>query len=273
MKEYASLPIKVVQVVATLLVLVPIAWMVGISLKPADEPFATPAQLWPSSLTLDNYRAALRPEFGGYLFNSVVVSALTIVISTGLGFLGAFGLQRFRGRLRLGLLAFLIAGQMVPAAAIIIPIFAGARELGLINSRPGLALAYVALTLPVATIMQYTFLSGLPEEVFEAAHIDGASTWQLLRYVVAPMAVPGLVSAAVWLAVLVWQEFLFALSMTTTKETWTLPVGLSDFIGQYGIRYGELMATSIVMSIPVVVVFLLLQRHLVQGITAGAVKG
>lgn len=264
---------KIGQIVVALVIIAPIIWMFGLSLKPPGEPFANPANLWPNAPTLGNYSSALRPEFRTYFLNSSILSIVTVLISVSLGLVGAYGLLQTKIRSRLVLITALVAAQMVPAASIIIPLFSATKDLGLLDTRAALIGAYVALTLPVATVMQYTFLRRLPHEVFEAARVDGASTGRILVSIVLPLSVPALIATSVWLTVVVWQEFLFALSFTTSPQMRTLPVGLNDFIGQYGIRYGELMATSIVMSVPVIALFLLLQRYFVQGITAGAVKG
>lgn len=264
---------RILQVCLVLAVIAPIVWMFGISLKPAAEPFASPAKLWPSSPTFANYASTLRPQFRTYFLNSSLLSAVTVVVSVSLGLLGAYGLLYTKIRMRLLAITALIAAQMVPAASIIIPIFTATKKLGLVDTHAALMIAYVALTLPVATVMLYTFLRRLPGEILEAARVDGASNTRILLQIVIPLSVPSIIASAVWLTVLVWQEFLFALSMTTSPSMRTLPVGLNDFIGQYGIRYGELMATSMVMSLPVVIMFLALQRYFVQGITAGAVKG
>lgn len=267
------LAVKVLQVAVVLVVLVPIVWMVGVALKPGDEPFASPAQLWPDSPTLDNFASALRPQFGAYFLNSTIVAAASVVVSVGLGLLGAYGMVQSGRRIRVILITALVTGQMVPAATIIIPIFGAARQLNVIDTHIALIVSYIALTLPVATVMNYAFMKTIPFELFEAARIDGASGARTFRSVILPLSVPGIISSSVWLLIVVWQEFLFALALTTSPEMRTLPVGLSDFIGQYGIRYGELMATGIAMSVPIVVLFFFLQRYFVSGLTAGATKG
>lgn len=265
--------IRVSQVLVTFLVALPLIWMFGVSLKPASEPFASPAQLWPNSMTADNYLSSFRPEFQTYFLNSFLVSTVTVLVAVLFGLLGAYGLLQSPRGIRWLVFPALVMGQMVPAASIIIPIFALVRGLGLLDTHLALILAYIALTLPLSTVMNYAFMRAIPREIIEAATVDGASTFRIFFRIIFPLSIPGVVATAVWLTVVVWQEFLFALAMTTSKEMRTLPVGLNDFLGQYGIRYGELMATSIVMSIPVIALFLVLQRFFVQGLLSGATKG
>lgn len=263
----------VAQLVLLVLVLLPFFWMLSVSFKPAAEPFAIPARLWPEQPTLANYQTAIRPEFRRYLLNSTIVSIATIVISISAGLLAAYSFSRFRLRgWRLLLLAFIVA-QMFPVSTMIIPIFRIVNGLELLNTYPALIGAYVTITLPVAIWMLRGFVSGIPVDMEEAALVDGATRLQAFWHVVVPVVRPGIVATAVWIAVVTWQEFIYALALTTTRDMRTVSVGMNDFIGQYGIRYGELMASSVVISIPIVALFLFLQRYFVAGLTAGATKG
>ena len=166
-----------------------------------------------------------------------------------------------------------VLAQMFPHSAIIIPIYRMMRAADLLNTYASLIIAYVSVTLPVAIWMLRGFLMKLPISLEEAAAIDGAGPLRVFWDIVVPLARPGVIATAVYVLIVTWQEFLFALSFTSTREMRTLPVGLNDFIGQYGIRYGELMASSVMVSVPVIVVFFFLQRYFVAGLTAGAVKG
>ena len=147
------------------------------------------------------------------------------------------------------------------------------KSADLLNTYASLIIAYITVTLPVAIWMLRGFLARLPLTLEEAAAIDGAGPLRAFFEIIVPLCRPGIVATAVFVLIVTWQEFLFALSFTSTKEMRTLPVGMNDFIGQYGIRYGELMASSVLISLPVIVVFFLLQRQFVAGLTAGAVKG
>ncbi|NOZ33400.1 MAG: carbohydrate ABC transporter permease [Alphaproteobacteria bacterium] len=254
-------------------VLVPLFWMVSVSLKPPTEPFAIPARLWPEAPTLDNYITAFRPEFRTYFINSVIVSGASVAITVTLALLAAYSFTRGQLVAISVLLSLVVLAQMFPHSAIIIPIYKMMRAADLLDTRTALIIAYVSVTLPVAVWMLRGFLMKLPVSLEEAAAIDGAGPLRIFFDIVVPLARPGIIATAVYVLIVTWQEFLFALSFTSSKEMRTLPVGLNDFIGQYGIRWGELMASSVMVSVPVVVVFFFLQRYFVAGLTAGAVKG
>ncbi len=261
------------QVALAIVILLPFFWMVSVSLKPATEPFAIPARLWPAHPTLANYVTAFRPEFRIYFLNSLVVSLSTVVVSVSLGLLAAYTFTRRQTRLILVCMSFVVAAQMFPASAIIIPIYKMMKAANLLNTYASLILAYITITLPVAIWMLRAFMARLPVELDEAAAVDGAGPIRTFFSVILPLCKPGIVATSVFVLIVTWQEFLFALSFTSTKEMRTLPVGMNDFIGQYGIRYGELMASSVMISLPVIAVFFLLQRQFVAGMTAGAIKG
>ncbi|KAJ56030.1 ABC transporter permease [Actibacterium mucosum KCTC 23349] len=261
------------QIALAAFVLLPFFWMISVSLKPATEPFAIPARLWPQDPTLENYVTAFRPEFRTYFVNSMIVSGASVVITVVLGLLAAYSFSRAQLLIITVLMGGVVLAQMFPHSAIIIPFYKMMRAADLLNTYASLIIAYVSVTLPVAVWMLRGFLLKLPVSLEEAAAIDGASPLRIFCEIVVPLARPGVIATAVYVLIVTWQEFLFALSFTSTKEMRTLPVGLNDFIGQYGIRYGELMASSVMVSMPVIAVFFFLQRYFVAGLTAGAVKG
>ena len=265
--------LTLLQIVLAGVILLPFFWMVSVSLKPATEPFAIPARLWPQQPTLDNYVAAFRPEFRVYFLNSLIVSLSTVAITVTLGLFAAYSFTRHQSRAVLALLTLVVGAQMFPASAIIIPIYQLMKGADLLNTYASLIIAYVTITLPVAIWMLRGFLARLPIELDEAAAVDGAGPFRTFFSIIVPLSGPGVVATTVFVLIVTWQEFLFALSFTSTRDMRTLPVGMNDFIGQYGIRYGELMASSVLISLPVVAVFFLLQRQFVTGLTAGAVKG
>jgi ABC-type glycerol-3-phosphate transport system permease component len=261
------------QILLAVFVLLPFFWMISVSLKPPTEPFAIPARLWPEEPTLSNYVAAFRPEFRTYFLNSMIVSGASVAITVTLALLAAYSFARGTLLVLTGLMALVVLAQMFPHSAIIIPIYKLMRAADLLNTHAALIIAYVSVTLPVAIWMLHGFLVKLPVSLEEAAAMDGAGPVRVFFQIVVPLARPGIIATAVYVLIVTWQEFLFALSFTSTQEMRTLPVGLNDFIGQYGIRYGELMASSVMVSMPVIAVFFFLQRYFVAGLTAGAVKG
>lgn len=262
-----------VQILLAVFVLLPFFWMFSVSLKPPTEPFAIPARLWPKDPTLENYAAAFRPEFRTYFMNSLIVSGASVAITVSLGLMAAWVFARGQLLILTALMVLAALAQMFPHSAIIIPIYRMMRAAELLDTYASLIAAYVSVTLPATIWILRGFLLKLPVSLEEAAAIDGAGPFRVFRDVVVPQARPGVIAAAVYVLIVTWQEFLFALSFTSTRDMRTLPVGLNDFIGQYGIRYGELMASSVMVSVPVIVAFLFLQRHFVAGLTAGAVKG
>lgn len=268
-----KVPLVVLQLVIAFLVLFPFFWMLSVSLKPGTEPFAIPAKLWPDQPTLENYVLAFRPEFRRYFLNSIVVSGATVLITVPLALLAAYSLTRYQFRILSVFLAAVILAQFFPAGAMIIPIYKMVKAADLLDTYASLIIAYITVTLPVAIWMLRGFLTRVPKTLEEAAAIDGAKPLRAFFDIVVPLARPGIVATTVFVLIVTWQEFLFALSFTSTKEMRTLPVGMNDYIGQYGIRYGELMASSVMVSLPVVVIFFFLQRQFVSGLTAGAVKG
>jgi multiple sugar transport system permease protein/raffinose/stachyose/melibiose transport system permease protein len=227
-------------------ILLPFFWMVSVSLKPATEPFAIPARLWPQNPTLENYVTAFRPEFRTYFVNSVIVSLSTVVITVTLALFAAYAFTRAQFRLLTIAMTLVIVAQMFPASAIIIPIYKIMRGAGLLDTYAALIVAYVTVTLPVAIWMLRGFMANLPLTLEEAAAIDGAGPVRTFFEIILPLARPGVVATAVFVLIVTWQEFLFALSFTSTREMRTLPV---------------------------IAAFLLLQRQFVAGLTAGAVKG
>lgn len=268
-----SILLLALQLLLLTAVLLPFFWMLSVSFKPANEPFAIPARLWPENPTLANYKNAFYPEFRRYFLNSTIVSLATIAISISAGLLAAYSFSRFRIRGFRFLLVAIILAQMFPVATMIIPIYQIVRNFGLLNTYPALIGAYLTITLPVSIWMLLGFIRNIPPELEESALIEGATRLQAFIRIVVPLARPGIVATAVWIAVVTWQEFMFALALTTSRDMRTVSVGMSDFIGQYGIRYGELMASSVMVSVPIIAVFFFLQRYFVAGLTAGATKG
>jgi ABC-type glycerol-3-phosphate transport system permease component len=265
--------IVVAQIAVSILVLLPFFWMLSVSFKPNDEPFSIPARLWPANPTLENYLNVLYPEFIRYGINSVIVSLITMVVAITCGLLAAYSFSRLPVPGFRWILVAIVAAQMFPVTTMIIPIYQVVRGLGLINTYAALVLAYLTLTLPVSIWMLRSFILNIPEELEQAAMVDGCTRFQAFRRIIVPLALPGIAATAVWIAIVTWQEFLFALAFTTSQDMRTIPVGILDFVGQYGIKYGEMMAGSVVVSIPIIILFFWLQKYFIAGLTAGAVKG
>ena len=253
--------------------LLPFLWFVSTSLKSATEINAIPPVFWPS-FQWDHYRAAVT-EHGllRYIGNSVIVAGATTVLSLAIAALAAFALARFKLRWGRFYLMLLLALSMFPQIAIAGPIWRLLNFFDWLNTYQGIVAAYIALSLPFAVWVLATFFQELPYDVEEAALIDGCSRWQALRLVVLPLAAPGLFTAAILVFIHAWNEFFFALIILTYPARQTLPVGIALFPGEYTMPWGEIAAASTIATLPLVALTLIFQRRIVQGLSAGAVKG
>lgn len=258
----------------TLVAVFPILWALGTSLKREEAIITTVMQYLPREVTFENYVAIwTRSNFPTLLMNSVVVTIMTTVICAVLGTLASYAIARVRFRGRRELMLFYLVVRMFPAVMIIIPLFILMRSLGLLDSRLGLALAYTTFLLPVFIWMMKGFFDAVPLELEDAARIDGCSRLGAMTRVILPLVLGGLVATAVFVAIGAWNEFLFALMMTTSTGSRTWPVGLQLMVGEFQLPWGSLAAGGIISIIPVILLFALVQRALVRGLTAGAVKG
>lgn len=252
----------------------PIYWMVNTAFKPADE-VTTLTPIWlPLRPTLDNFtRALTQAGFLVYLRNSAIVVLAAVLLSIVVGFLASAALSRFRFRGRRAILVAILFVQMIPSGALLIPLFLSFQTLGLLNSYIGLILAYVASVLPFSIWVMRGFFVAVPAEIEEAAKVDGAGTVRILWSVLFPLVLPGVIATSVFAFIAAWNDYLTAYVMLKDQGMYTLPVWLAGFSTNKGTDFGGLMAASVLFSIPVVVFFLIVQRRLVSGMTAGAVKG
>jgi multiple sugar transport system permease protein len=258
---------------SVLIMLFPFLWMVSTSLKPVSETFQVPPTWIPDRPTLDAYRDiwVIRP-FGQYIVNGFIVATGATVLSISVAALAAYSFARFRFRgQKLGVL-LLLATQMVPYVMIAIPLFVMFSRMGLLNTRLGLILADTAIAVPFSVFMLRSYFITLPEQLEEAAMIDGCTRIQAFFKIIIPLSVPGIFATAVYCFLLVWGEFLFAVILTDSESARTVTVGLYTFVGQFLIQWNYLMAAITVVTIPVVVLFIWAQRYLVSGLTSGAVK-
>jgi len=254
--------------------LFPFYYALTSSLRPPAELFE-PALL-PRSWTLANYAAVFSEQpFGRNIVNSVLVAGSVVALSLLVGTLAAYALARLSFRGRGTLLAVILAVSMFPQVAILSGMFELIRALGLYNNLAGLTLSYLVFTLPFTVWILTTFMRELPRELEEAALIDGAGRWQTLAQVLAPLIAPAMVTAGLLAFIAAWNEFLFALTFTLTNAERTVPVAIALMSGasQYELPWGNLMAASVIVTLPLVALVLIFQRRIVAGLTAGAVKG
>jgi ABC-type glycerol-3-phosphate transport system permease component len=251
----------------------PFYWAIVSSLTPEARLYER-RSLLPAALVLDHYRALFAErDFLVPIRNSLIVAGTTTVFCVVVGGLCAYALARLRFRGKAAILGLILAVSVFPQIAVISPLYLVLRELRLINTYPGLILPYLTFAMPLTVWLLVGFFRQLPAELEEAAMVDGASRLRALREIILPLAVPGLATTAILTFVYSWNEFLFALSFTLGPERQTVPVAIALFRGQYQVPWGQILAAAIVSTAPVALLVLLFQRRIVQGLTAGAVKG
>lgn len=251
----------------------PFYWAIVSSFTPEARLFQRPSLL-PTILVLDHYRALFAERnFWVPMRNSLIVAGATTVICVTVGSLCAYALARLRFRGKGPLLTLILAVSVFPQISVVSPLYLLLRRLHLINTYPGLILPYLTFAMPLTVWLLVGFFRQLPAELEEAAMVDGASRLRALREVILPLALPGLAATAILTFVYSWNEFLFALSFTLGPERQTVPVAIALFRGQYQVPWGQILAAAIVATAPVALLVLAFQRRIVQGLTAGAVKG
>ncbi|MGZ4107348.1 MAG: carbohydrate ABC transporter permease [Tumebacillaceae bacterium] len=252
----------------------PFWWMLSTSLKTSSEIFQLPPTWMPHHVTWSNYTTLLhRGHLARYLLNSLIVGLATTAISVLIASMAGYAFARLPFRGRNSVLFGILTAQMVPGVLFLLPIFALMKQLGLLNTYGGLLLANVTFALPFSIWMMHGFYKNIPHEVEEAAWVDGAGVSLTFFKVVMPMALPGLASCAIFSFLTSWDEFVFAFALTMSDNLRTLPVGLYNFIGQYGIEWNYLMGGAVLITLPALVFFILFQKYLMRSFTSGAVKG
>ncbi|MCX5216031.1 carbohydrate ABC transporter permease [Kitasatospora sp. NBC_00240] len=253
----------------------PVYWMVNTAFKPRSEAMTSTPLFLPKSPTLANFDAAInQTTFYRNLWNSLIVVGGTVLLAVVLGIFAAAALSRFRFRGRRAIMVAILVVQMLPGSALLIPTFLVFNQVGLLGTYAGLILAYVAVVLPFSIWVMRGFFIAVPVEIEEAARIDGASTWQILYKILFPLVAPGVVASSIFAFIAAWNDYLIAYTFMKDQDQYTLPVWLASFSTPItGTDFGGQMAGSVIFSLPVVVFFLIIQRKLVSGVSAGAVKG
>lgn len=253
----------------------PVYWMVNTAFKPRSEAMTSTPLFLPSNPTFHNFLVAFtQGDFLLYLRNSAIVVSGAVILSILLGLFASAALSRFTFRGRRSIMVFILVVQMLPATALLIPQFLIFSQIGLIGTYFGLMLAYVGAVLPFSIWVMRGFFLAIPSEVEEAAKLDGATTWQTLTKVLFPLVMPGIVASSVFAFIAAWNDYLVSYTFMQDQSHYTLPVWLASFTTQTtGTDFGGQMAASVLFSLPVVVFFMIIQRNLVSGMSAGAVKG
>lgn len=263
----------IILVVAVIFVLIPVFWMISTALKPETDLFTTPPRLWPDSPNLDAFiRVFTDYPFLDYFRNSLLTVVTSTLISLIFSALAGYGASRFNFRGKGSFLTFLLISQMFPSVMLVIPYFKIIQAAGLYNTQAALIITYVSFTIPFCSWMMYGYFKSIPRELDEAAAIDGCSRLRTFLTVVLPLSLPGIVATGIYAFITGWNEYLFALILTSSEDQKTVPIGIGQLIGQYKIEWNDLMAASIYAVIAVMIVFIFLQRYLISSLTAGAVK-
>jgi ABC-type glycerol-3-phosphate transport system permease component len=281
-----------VLLLVTFLVCFPLLWALSTSLKPAKDVMSTPPRLVPREMTLENYRnlitgkqqyyradqsyvpsTAAPQHFTSWFANSVIVSLGSTLISIVISTLAAYSITRFRYWGRRIIPYFSLLGYMIPSIILVFPMFLVMTELSLTNSLWSLTFGYVSITLPFCMWLLWAFFRGIPIELEEAAMIDGAGRLRVFVDIVLPSALPGIIAAAIFSLIVSWNDFLFARVFINSIENLPLTVGVMHFFEGTHVDWGLMMASAVLMTLPMAVLFMLMQRHLVAGFGAGAVKG
>ncbi len=260
--------------VLVLVSIFPFLWMALSSVKALRELYTVPPAWIPENPTSANYVKVLtESNIPRYFLNSTIISLGSTAIALVLAILAAYGFTRFKFRGKTAAQAFILVGQLLPTAAIIVPLYVVLKSLNLLNTYFGLILVYLILTLPLSVWMLVGYFRSVPIELEEAAIIDGASRLGVLFRVTLPLSLPGIVAIVVYAFVTTWNEFIFALCFATDPNVKTLPIGLAEFSTEFNTDWGAVMAASVIMTLPIVIMFMAMQRLFVGGLTSGATKG
>lgn len=260
--------------VALFIFLAPLVWVAITSFKTIPEAYEWPPTMWPENFTFEAYVNVWKyRDFSTIFVNSVIVSTISTVFSAILASFAAYGFSRFKFRGNKFILFLFLFTQMVPGILLLLPYFIFMSKLGLINTHFALILAYTSFSLPFCTWMLKSFMDSIPKDLDEAAMIDGANRTQTIFLVIFPLALPGIAATVLFGFLVAWNHYLFAMGLTTSPAMYTLPVGIASLQGEFRVAWNELMAGTIIASLPALMIYIFLQKWFVQGLTAGAVKG
>jgi multiple sugar transport system permease protein len=257
-----------------MIVLFPFYWMTITSFKSEDQMRSLTSMFWPSPFIGENYQQLVRKtEFLSWYGNSVIVSVASTVVATAIGTIGAYALARLRFLGRGFMASATLITYLVPPSILFIPLYAQIKTIGLSNSLWGLIATYPSFTVPFVTWLLMGYFESIPEELEESAMIDGATRFGAFYRIVLPLAAPGVLAAALYAFTQAWNEFLYSLVFITDARLRTLPVGLASFITGDVYGWGNLMAGAVLTTLPVIAAYVYLQKYMVEGLTAGSVKG
>ncbi|HTW26119.1 MAG TPA: carbohydrate ABC transporter permease [Acetobacteraceae bacterium] len=251
----------------------PFIWQFSTSFQLDRALMAATPTFWPAPFTLQHYLNVFTVKhFQYYVLNSVIVASATTLFCLAFGSLAAFALARLRIYPRFGILGLILSVSMFPQIAIVGPLYLVASDLGLLDTYTGLVITYLALGLPLVTWVLFGYFDTLPRELDEAARIDGVGPIGLLLRVILPLSLPGLVTTGLLAFIAAWNEFMFALAFTSSIAHQTIPVGIANFTNLYYVPWGDIAAASVVVTVPLIALVLVFQRHIIEGLTQGAIR-
>lgn len=252
---------------------VPFLFMILATFKTKFEILTNGVFSLPESWSLDNLRAVLEGNFLGYFLNSVVVLAVTLTVLLFISACASYPLSRFTFRLNKPIYGAIVAAMSVPIHVTLIPVFKMTRDMGIYDSLPALFGPYIAFAVPISVFILTSFMSGIPRELEEVAEIDGCGKYRIFFQIILPLSTPGLSTLAIYNGVNIWNEFVFAYTLTQSVQNRTLPLATWEFQGQYSMNTPMIMSVLVLSILPMIVMFVIFQEKLVKGMMAGAVKG
>lgn len=268
--------VSLMLLIGVVFIFFPTFWMVSTSIKPNADAFAMPPKWIPTTVTLENYASQLadRSGFVTYVSNGVFVALTTAMVTILVSVPAAYALTRLRFRGKRWLLIGILASQMFPPVIIIIALYTLYRDLGLLDTYFGLILSFTSFSLPFSIWMMAGFVETIPHEIEDAAQVDGCTRLQVLWQIVLPLILPGLVAVGLFSFLNAWNNLIFALSLTSNQDMRTIPPGfLLTYVGEFQYKWSDMFAGAVIVTLPTVILFIGLQRFLIKGLTAGAVKG
>ena len=257
-----------------LITLFPLYWILLTSFKPASQIAEFPVRYWPREFSFENYASLFnKSQFAQYMFNSIVVSAAAALVATTIALLSAYVLSRFQFKGKGAVMLAFLVTQMIPAFIALGPLYQMFTNLGLVDSRFGLVLVYIAMTIPFSAIMLRGFFDNVPDSLEEAAMVDGASRFGALWRVLVPVMTPGIIATFIFNFVNSWNELFLAVTLINSDSNKTIPTALNGFISSFNIEWGPMSAAAVLTILPTMVLFAFASRWIVAGLTQGATKG
>ena len=274
-KSYiADLFIYIFLIIAVMIVLAPLLWIISTSLKPTIEIFQKPPHWIPYNITFENYISVLtKSSIPKAFLNSLLVGFMAAFISLLLGGSAGYAFARYRFRGNRIFSLFMLVSQMLPLTVLMIPMYYMENRIGLVDTKFGLAMAHLVICMPLVTWMTRGYFKGVPKEVEEAALVDGATRMHVMRIIILPLVRPAIAATGIYAFVSSWNEFALANVLTRSDSSKTVPIALSDFSSFFKVDWGQTMAAATIITIPIVILFLAIQKQFVAGLSNGAVKG